>query len=245
MRDPYAVLGVARSASNAEVKIAYHRLAMKFHPDNNPGNVAAENLLKEINVAYEAITDPSRNQRGRAPDPPPSPTPRHQPGPRTANISATVTVSLEDVLHGCHRQILYSRGNRNGDIDICLVNIGPGIQDGSVIVVPRAGYVVSGPYDPGDMLVTVQYRPHHRFEPNTIEPGSLLIDAWLTADEMTMGWYVEVKDIDGKTVRVRVPPGTQPQQLLRVRGRGLIDWNTGLRGHMYVRVRQRAKIDAL
>ncbi|SFF44720.1 molecular chaperone DnaJ [Fontimonas thermophila] len=59
-RDYYEVLGVSRDAGEEELKKAYRRLAMKFHPDRNPGDKAAEEKFKEANEAYEVLTDPQR-----------------------------------------------------------------------------------------------------------------------------------------------------------------------------------------
>ncbi|MBB1317950.1 molecular chaperone DnaJ [Shewanella sp. SR43-4] len=56
-RDYYEVLGVGRDTSEREIKKAYKRLAMKFHPDRNPGDKAAEASFKEIKEAYEILTD--------------------------------------------------------------------------------------------------------------------------------------------------------------------------------------------
>ncbi len=56
-RDYYDVLGVARGASEAELKSAFRQLAMKHHPDRNPGDNGAEHLFKEINEAYEVLRD--------------------------------------------------------------------------------------------------------------------------------------------------------------------------------------------
>ena len=56
-RDYYEVLGVAKNASDAEVKKAFRRLAMKYHPDRNQGDKEAENKFKEVQEAYEVISD--------------------------------------------------------------------------------------------------------------------------------------------------------------------------------------------
>jgi molecular chaperone DnaJ len=57
-RDFYDVLGVARDADDKELKSAFRKLAMKYHPDRNPGDEEAEQQFKEINEAYDALKDP-------------------------------------------------------------------------------------------------------------------------------------------------------------------------------------------
>ncbi|MBI4710733.1 MAG: molecular chaperone DnaJ [Nitrospirae bacterium] len=60
MKDYYHILGVDRNATDAELKKAYRQLALKYHPDRNPGDKACEDKFKEINEAYTCLSDPQK-----------------------------------------------------------------------------------------------------------------------------------------------------------------------------------------
>lgn len=61
-KDYYAVLGVSRTADAASIKKAYRKLAKKYHPDSNVGNAQAEERFKELNEAYDILSDEKKTE---------------------------------------------------------------------------------------------------------------------------------------------------------------------------------------
>src|SRR5450432_526017 len=62
-KDYYSTLGVAKTATAKEIKAAYRKLARKHHPDVNPGDKSAESKIKELNEAYEVLSDPDKRKK--------------------------------------------------------------------------------------------------------------------------------------------------------------------------------------
>ena len=62
-KDYYKILGVGRQATEAEIKQAYRRLARQYHPDVNPGDKSAEARFKEINEAFEVLSDATKRKK--------------------------------------------------------------------------------------------------------------------------------------------------------------------------------------
>src|SRR5438034_8981168 len=63
IQDPYKVLGIAKKASEDEIKKAYRKLARKYHPDRNPDDSSAEERFKEVQHAYSILSDPEKRKQ--------------------------------------------------------------------------------------------------------------------------------------------------------------------------------------
>ena len=63
MQDFYEALGVSRTASQMQIKAAFKKMAMRYHPDRNPGNKQAEETFKLLNEAYHTLSDPVKRSR--------------------------------------------------------------------------------------------------------------------------------------------------------------------------------------
>lgn len=116
--DPFSLLGLCRNASLEEVKRAYRRLAMRWHPDRNP-SAAAESEFKRIKAAYELILDPQRYAEWLKTAAETTRTPSEEPEASAASsqppgedLTQTLILTLEEAAHGCVKSIELVRSSR-------------------------------------------------------------------------------------------------------------------------------------
>ncbi len=224
MRDPYEVLELARGAGPDEIKSAFRRLAKIHHPDANPGDDTAETRFKEINEAYQALTNsaPSQNQQyHEADDLFQREIFRHfqrqheEVHRRTANpdVLSRVEIGLEDVLKGTEIELQLASG------ETLKLNLPKGIETGQRFRVQGAGMQRDARWPAGDLYVEITVRNHERFR--RINAGALAIDVEIDSLSAILGGETEIITLDGDTVIVPYPKGTQNGQKVSVPGKGL------------------------
>lgn len=297
-KDYYAILGVPKDASEEDIKKAFRKLARKYHPDVAGNKAEAEEKFKEINEAYEVLSDPEKRRRydqlgarwkeGAGFEPPPgweqaAGGPNWQSaefhfdgtgfsdfferffgggrfggiedlfggaqfgeagrmgarGPRARrgqDIEGDILVTLDEVQHGSVREIrLQQTDPRTGrqETHSFRVRIPVGVRDGQTIRVPGKGGPGSGGGSAGDLYLRVRLAAHPDFR---VRGGDLYYDLDLAPWDAVLGTTVQVPTLTGP-VSVRIPPGTQAGQQLRVRGRGLPAGGGQPAGDLYILVR--------
>lgn len=147
------------------------------------------------------------------------------------DIEGDLLVTLDEALNGSSREVSLQHRARNGEpeTETFTVRIPPGATEGRRIRVPRKGGRGIGGAQPGDLYLRVRLAAHPDFEPRGTD---LYHELELAPWEAVLGAQVVVPTLGG-TVKLRVPPGTNAGQQLRIRGQGLAKNAKGERGDLY------------
>ena len=230
-RDYYAVLGVTRDASESDVKRAFRELARKHHPDVNPDDQGE--AFREINEAYavlsdrdararydrwghadqgssglgavvdaaqEMINDVLRRRRGKQ---------------KGRDVRYTLELTFEEAAFGCEKTI--SVPDASGTPHEHKIVLTPGVKDGATKVVRGEGDPGKGGAPPGDLHVIVRIAEHGEFRRDGFDVHS---DHTITFPQAALGAVLDLPTLDGP-VKMRIPEGTQPGRVFRIRGRGI------------------------
>jgi DnaJ-class molecular chaperone len=241
MKDAYSILGVSRNASEADIRAAYRRLAMQYHPDRNPGDAQAEERFKEVAAAYDDI------RSGRSDDQVHPAQDHYRPDlhPHFANldemfrafeahhrrrnrdINVVATIPLETVLFGTDITVTVGGATRRE----VRVSVPPGVDNGTRLRVPQAGDDTFSSLAPGDLYVEIRIRPHPRFER---EGRDLIFGHQLDVIDAMIGGSIRIAGLDGSQFDVTLPPMMQNGTRVRVAGKGLPGLRETQHGDLYI-----------
>src|ERR671935_162701 len=230
----YDVLGVERTADESELKSAFRKLAMKWHPDRNPGDKSSEVRFKEINEAYEILKDADKraayDRFGHAAfEHAGQGAIRHAQGFFTLERTCPACQGRGQVIDNpCPSCSGSGRVTRERSLS---VNIPAGVEDGTRIRLAGEGEagVRGGPA--GDLYIFLAIGAHPFFQREGADlhcrvPISMVLAA--------LGGEIEVPTIDGNHSRVKVPEGTQSGRRFRLQGKGMPVLRSKQCGDMYV-----------
>jgi curved DNA-binding protein len=159
----------------------------------------------------------------------------HRPGTRGHrgnDIEGDILVSLEEAMHGSVRAVSLKMANaKTGkpETQTFQVRIPPGVTSGRRIRVPGKGEPGAGGAEAGDLFLRVRHAAHPDF---TTEGADVFHELEIAPWEAVLGAEIAVPTLDG-TVKLRIPPGSENGQQLRVRGRGLPKGKSGERGDFH------------
>lgn len=281
-KDYYEILGVPRNASDADIKKAFRKLAREYHPDVAKDKKKAEEKFKEINEAYDVLSDSGKRKKydelganwksGAEFRPPPgwesfgngrgfgrgNGTGRQEyefagtgfsdffeqlfgsrmrggfgrggafqeeeVGGRGRDVEGDIMVTLQEAMQGAIRSVTV---RHQSGAETHQVKIPAGVTEGQRLRIPGRGEAGAG--GAGDLYLRVRLAKHPDFE---VEDHNLIYEAQLAPWEAVLGSSISVPALDG-AVSIRIPPGTQTGQKLRIRGRGL-PLRDGTRGDLIV-----------
>jgi molecular chaperone DnaJ len=250
-RDYYVVLGVSRNATDAEIKRAFRELARKHHPDVNPQSngeafreineayaVLSDNeararydrwghpddatgLSAVVEAAQDILNDVLRRRRGKQ---------------RGNDLRYKLELTFEEAAFGCSKTIqIPASDGQTGTADQTgqtgqarqthqtqktrefTVVVTAGVQDGTVKTFKGAGEPGKGGALPGDLHVSLRVAEHAVFRRDGLDVRS---EHTISFTQAALGAVLEIATLDG-AVKMRIPEGTQPGRVFRIRGRGI------------------------
>lgn len=255
--DYYLLLGVPETAPPDAIKRAYRSLARDSHPDRNPHDPEAEERFKVVQLAYQVLSDPRRRTEydltrrstfgladvrarsqaaGRSTfDPVESRDPlvslffgdegatsdRFE---RGADIETQVRLTFDQALRGGTTEV------RMADGEPIRLTIPKGVRSGLKVRVKGRGRVGAASQR-GDLYVTFRVDPVIQFRR---EGDHLHVVETVSAIEAIVGTTRSITNAYGQTMKVQIPPGTQPGERLRLRGQGVE--TATRRGDLFVEV---------
>ena len=261
-KDYYSILGVSKNATDVDIKKAYRKLALQHHPDRNKGNKESEEKFKEVTKAYEVLSDSQKRQTydqfGEAAFEQGGPgaggpfggfgQQGGQYGPFTYTYSNngnfdfggfsdpfeifeqffgggnpfgrtqrrstySLTISFMDAVKGATKKV--DLGGKTQTIKIPA-----GVNDGSRIR-----------FEDSDVVIEVI--PDKKFQRQGYD---IVSEEELSFPQAALGDTIEVETVEG-VVKIKIPAGTQPQTLIRLRGKGVKMLRGTGHGDHYVRIK--------
>src|SRR4030043_150394 len=262
MKDYYEILGVPRDVSESDLKKAFRQLALKYHPDRNPGDKESEETFKEMNEAYSCLSDTEKRANydrfgtEEVIEVPKWETCNECHGTGSAPGKGPIMCShCRGTGHTRFQQGFFSisktcgRCNGTGKIitDPCNacrgqgrvqrhktinVKIPAGVDTGSRLRISGEGDPGFYGGPPGDLFVVMSIEEHPFFKR---EGNEIFCEIPVSFPQAALGAEIEVPTLDG-TSKIKIPPGTPSGRIFHIKGKGLTRVGGHVRGDQVIRV---------
>lgn len=249
MTDYYSILGIQRNASADDIKKAYRKMASQHHPDKG-GDTAR---FQQIEEAYRILGD--ENSRAQYDNPQPQGFQQFggfPPGfedlfrnfhpfgdifgnhrtPRNRTLNLQTTITLEDAYHG--KELVANIILPSGRDQMINVKIPAGIHDGTTLRLSGLGDDTVKNAPRGDVHLTIQIQPHSVFQRNG---DDLIKDLSVSVWDALLGEVVRVTTIDNRSFDVKIPEGTNHDQILNVPDCGMPIMNSNKKGRLLLKIK--------
>jgi len=247
--DYYSILSVDRNATPEQIKTAYRKLAMTHHPDRGGDHT----IFANINSAYDTLKDPHKkamydhsqtagqggfnfNSQDFSHGDPFAGTPfehifRQRQTPRNRDVQLPVDITLNDVVIGNKFVLNYKLST--GRMETVTIDIPPGANHGDTIQYEGLGDEGNRNHPRGNLLVKIRVKKNRDW---TRDGDHLNIKKLVNLFDFLTGGVIIVTTLEGKTIKLNIPPGTKPGTTFSITGYGIPNLNTRRRGNIYVQL---------
>lgn len=278
--DYYKILGLDKNASADDIKKSYRKLAVKYHPDKNPGNKEAEEKFKKMSEAYAVLSDPEKRKQydnygadgfsqhysqeeifrgfdineilrgfGAAGAGGRRRSFTFQSGgdpfselfgggggqyrqmpQKGQDLEYNLSITIEESVLGAEKKLSL---NKNGQIDEINIKIPAGINAGKKLRLTGKGLPGGNGGSSGDLYLNISILPHPIF---ARDGNDIYLDKEIKFSQAVLGTSIDVPTVEGSTKRIKIPPGTQNNTKIRMKGYGVPSFKGTDAGDQYVKI---------
>ena len=258
--DPYRILNVTQSASQDDIKRSYHSLAKTHHPDLKGKSAANEAVFKDINAAYDLLSNPEKRRKYDCGEIDGHGNEIYNPYRQQSSAKqsdSTAGFSFEEMFSSMFKS---RRGNQNSQsksqkrakqepdytLRISFLDAQRGVRKKINLVNKKQGILTIPPGTKdkqilrlkseggiADVLVEIHVAPE---TVASNDDGKSYVEVPISLPEALLGAKIPVATYEGD-VYIRIPPGGHNGKAIRLQGQGVLDPKTGKRGDLYVRLK--------